>query len=203
MKTASLIASAALLATALAAPLAQAKNDNGSNKPAAPSGPLCSAGSTAASFVDCAGSFEGNLKGALDSAQIAALNAQFGDNGFSYGGGLVYSKSDDAGHGVFTDLGSDFTLSFDNGQVAKGLFVIGLKQANRYSLYLFDGGTAGINSISFDVKGVVDKQTDGLSHAIYLGQALTAPVPEPESYALMLAGLAAVGFIARRRGRRG
>jgi hypothetical protein len=200
MKPTSLIAAAALFATALAAPLAQAKNDN---KPAAGSGPSCSAGSTVVSFIDCAGSFEGNLRGAPDAAQIAALNAQFGDNGFTYSNSLVYSKSDAAGHGVFTSLGDDFTLTFDNGQVATGLFVIGLKQATRYSFYLFDGGSAGINSISFDVKGVVDKQTDGLSHAIYLGNALTAPVPEPESYALMLAGLGVVGFIARRRARRG
>ncbi|MGN6829303.1 PEP-CTERM sorting domain-containing protein [Paucibacter sp. M5-1] len=28
---------------------------------------------------------------------------------------------------------------------------------------------------------------------------MTAPVPEPESYALMLAGLGAIGFIARCR----
>ena len=33
---------------------------------------------------------------------------------------------------------------------------------------------------------------------IRLGQAVTA-IPEPETYALMMAGLAALGFIGRRR----
>lgn len=172
----------------------------------AATGPACTLGSTQAAFVDCAGSFQGNLSGSLNSGQIATLNSEFGDKGFSYASGMLYSKSDAAGHGVFTDLGDDFSLSFDNGQVAKGLFVIGLKQANRYSFYLFDGGSAGINSISFDVKGVVGQQTNGLSHAVYIGNALStpalAPVPEPESYALMLAGLGVLGFVARRRGGR-
>lgn len=163
--------------------------------------PACTAGGGASvtAFIDCAGSFSGNLGGALTQGQIEVLNAQFGDKGFSYGGGLTYSKSDATGHGLFTDLGDDFTLSFDGGAKATGLFVIGLKQANRYSFYLFDGGTAGVGTIDFNVLGVVSKQTDGLSHAVYLGNALTAPVPEPESYALMLAGLGAIGFIARRR----
>jgi hypothetical protein len=32
-----------------------------------------------------------------------------------------------------------------------------------------------------------------------LSLAVSAPVPEPETYALMLAGLGLVGFVARRR----
>lgn len=49
-------------------------------------------------------------------------------------------------------------------------------------------GSADIRSISFKGVGVV---ADNLTY--------TAPVPEPETYALLLAGLAVVGRLARRR----
>ena len=47
-----------------------------------------------------------------------------------------------------------------------------------------------VSSSTINVDGVLDNVSVN---------ALTAPVPEPETYALMLAGLAAMGLVARRR----
>lgn len=50
------------------------------------------------------------------------------------------------------------------------------------------------------VSGKTDADQVGLGkNATYSGTLNVTPVPEPETYALMLAGLGAIGFLARRR----
>lgn len=60
---------------------------------------------------------------------------------------------------------------------------------------LFDIPLLGGASYYYTVSGTVAGQLGGT----YAFLASAAPVPEPETYALMLAGLAGVAFMARRR----
>lgn len=79
-------------------------------------------------------------------------------------------------------------------------FVVGLKGANSYSLYLFFGGEMGLRTLNFDTFGIVRGNGVAgpeLSHAVLFTPI--AAVPEPGTWALFGAGLAAMGFVAGRR----
>jgi len=76
-------------------------------------------------------------------------------------------------------------------------FVLVLKLGNDFSAFVFDDDFAAGSTLTFALSG--DLQGAGLSHAtVYAGDVVPG-IPEPETYALMLAGLAAIGFVARRR----
>ena len=65
--------------------------------------------------------------------------------------------------------------------------------------FSFSGLSAG--TYALNVLGYATGSTGGF----YAGGVIaeTAPIPEPETYAMMLAGLGAIGFLAARRRRQG
>lgn len=147
-----------------------------------------SCGLTGMSYDDCSGSWDGNNKGnpGVEADVASQILADFG---------FVVGSSSEISSGG----GSSGTL--DLGGAITGLFAIALKAGDAFSLYSFDGGVSGISSINYDTLGVGWFTSSGihqfgkdLSHAdIYL------PVPEPETYAMLLAGLGLLGFSLRKQ----
>jgi len=54
-----------------------------------------------------------------------------------------------------------------------------------------------------EVKGTAGSFNDSYVKANYQGSLVLTPVPEPQTYALLFGGLAAIGFVVRRRDSRG
>ena len=137
-------------------------------------------------YLSCRGPLAGDLA-TLGSVSFSGVGSL----------GLVGLTGDNSGAIAGPFDGSVFG-QLQLGQVHYGNFVIGVQGGGSYSLYLVNGGAAGIGSITYDTFGIVDGA--GVPGPAFASAALFAgAVPEPTPVALLLAGLATLGFVARRR----
>jgi hypothetical protein len=155
-----------------------------------PSGALDLPGSITESFNTSAGpgSLSVQIAGYLsldgencctDVFHIAVNGSEIFAGSFNLGGGgtdVVYLNTNGATYAAYTPgLWSGGTLDISA--------PIALVAGTNTLTFSYSGGGQGLGDEAWGVNKV----------------SVTAAVPEPETYALMLAGLAALGFIARRR----
>lgn len=107
-------------------------------------------------------------------------------------GNVLFSWRYLAGNGAI--LGTSGNVFFQN-QI----------NTNSWSQITFQGSAipTGTKAMLLEMNTAVGPLLDGRVNAVYIDDisvsGLTAPVPEPETYALMLAGLAGVAVMVRRR----
>ncbi|CAN5504789.1 hypothetical protein BH11PSE9_BH11PSE9_12390 [soil metagenome] len=100
--------------------------------------------------------------------------------------------------------GTAGTWSVTTDKAATFDLVFAMHGANRSGAFLFDNEATSAN-LNADGTWAIHWLNNGgnvpnySNLTVFVRDVALAPVPEPETYALMLAGLGAVGFVARRR----
>jgi hypothetical protein len=122
----------------------------------------------------------------MDSLSIKNIGS-FGSVSLSGPGGAWNFGGADLNAGGCEGSGSDTSACFSHSPVALA--------DNMLFKFSFSGGSQDFSSPHLKVRFL---NSDGLKQGSLLSTEIPA-VPEPESYALALAGLACVGFVARRR----
>jgi PEP-CTERM motif len=143
----------------------------------------------------CVGLFEGNANNGPAFDDVAALV----ESGLGLTAGSL-SFSGDNSTSFSAAVGGYSTLTFS--EQLFGETVIGIHWGNYTGFYLLDLAAPTYTVQVENPNGLLLASTlpstgGGFSNGhVY---STTPPIPEPSTYALMLAGLAAVGFMARRR----
>jgi len=135
------------------------------------------------------GTASGNLITGLSNISVVVDSVGFVDNGFLYGQS-TYA-------GVGGGVPGAAVVSFD-GWENDFLFIdVNYPLVLEFHQYLISSSFGMYQAVLTDLAGVFAEE----GVALPSGWAVTAvsPVPEPETYAMLLAGLGLLGFAARRR----
>ena len=183
-----------------------------------PGGSLGGSGSFAGSFTFASGSDV--LPGNTIAGEYTGTLAFTGDLTFGAGGAYVFNMGTASGSagfdyttlsidGSLTILGGPFTImvqSINPGGGNPGMASFNAAQAYSWTLLTAGTGITGFNPAYFtvDASGFQNPLGGGSFSVGEIGNTLTldfTPVPEPSTWMLMLAGVAAAGSAVRRRRR--
>lgn len=189
------IASAVLaLALGSSANLAMA-NGNPHNTPSVPTLASCSGTDISIAGATCLGFFSGNLNG--NGPSVSAINTDLASWGVHLAGAVNNAF-------MLSGLGNNNpTKTINFTQQLFGDTIVGIHfgvvndghttSNNVTGFYRFNAGAlAGIDSFTTKFASLSDA-------TLFRTGRPTSPVPEPETYGMLLAGLGLVGWMARRR----
>lgn len=199
-----LIISASLALALGSATVAVAKAD----KPPATGPRACLLTDVSPKALACTGFFAGNL---LSSSTVTQQQSALGKLGFAWNGNFTtVSKINSLGGGTVVDFGNADSNPVDTlfGDTFVGLHFGGGGKTgvgeSATAFFKIDAGTTGLSFFQLNIptgsSGAVLYRTGSASGGgIEEGGGMGAVVPEPQTWALMIAGFGLVGASMRRR----